>query len=80
MEIEVKPRKKTDRGGYLCMPLCKNVPEGKPEWKKVSCPICGEMCWERPGQAGIIEKRKLDGAFCTECALKVATKERMHQS
>lgn len=26
--MKTEPRKETDRGGYLCMPLCTNVPEG----------------------------------------------------
>ncbi len=29
MVLRMEPRKITDRGGWLCMPLVKNVPEGK---------------------------------------------------
>ncbi len=50
--MKIEPRKPSDRGGYLCMPLCKNVPEGKSGWKKVHCPVCGEMCWKMPEDAG----------------------------
>ena len=38
--MKLEPRKATDRGGWLCMPLVINVPEGKPGWKKVRCPEC----------------------------------------
>lgn len=36
--MKLEPRKTTDRGGWLCMPLVMNRPEGKPGWKKVHCP------------------------------------------
>ena len=35
--MKLEPRKTTDRGGWLCMPLVMNRPEGKPGWKKVHC-------------------------------------------
>lgn len=43
--MKLEPRKTTDRGGWLCMPLVMNRPEGKPGWKKVHCPECGTLCW-----------------------------------
>lgn len=52
------------------MPRLENCPEGKPGWEKVNCPVCGDPCWKRPEDAGVIEKSKLDGAACTLCALK----------
>lgn len=30
MNAKLEPRKATDRGGWLCMPLVINGPEGKP--------------------------------------------------
>lgn len=39
--MKLEPRKATDRGGWLCMPLVINGPEGKPGWKKVRCPESG---------------------------------------
>lgn len=69
--MKIEPRKESDKGGYLCMPLCKNVPEGKQGWKKIHCPVCGEMCWQRPEDAGVIYHSRLDGAACTNCALKM---------
>ena len=39
-------------------------------WEKVRCPVCGDYCWERPEDAGVIYHSKLDGACCTLCALK----------
>lgn len=52
------------------MPRLENCPEGKAGWEKVRCPICGDLCWKRPEDAGVIEKGNLDGAVCTLCALK----------
>lgn len=69
-KLRMEPRKITDRGGWLCMPLVKNVPEGKEGWEKVHCSVCGELCWKRPEDAGVIYHSKLDGACCTLCALK----------
>lgn len=36
--MKLEPRKATDRGGWLCMPLVINGPEGKPGWKKGTLP------------------------------------------
>lgn len=73
--MKIEPRKESDRGGYLCMPLCKNLPNGKPGWKKIHCPVCGEMCWQRPEDAGVIYHSRLDGAVCTRCALELGAEE-----
>lgn len=63
--MKLEPRKATDRGGWLCMPLVINGPEGKPGWKKVRCPECGTLCWQRPEDAGVVKASHLDGAVCT---------------
>ena len=39
--MKIEPRKESDRGGWLCMPLLTNAPEGKEGWEKVHCPVCG---------------------------------------
>lgn len=39
--MKIEPRKESDRGGWLCMPLVASVPVGKEGWKKVRCPVCG---------------------------------------
>ncbi len=68
--MDIAPRKPTDRGGYLMMPLVKNIPEPKHlEWKRTTCPGCGRECWERPLPEGF-DKESFDGALCTECALR----------
>lgn len=68
--MKIEPRKESDRGGWLCMPLLASVPEGKEGWEKVRWPVCGALCWKRPEDAGVICHSKLDGACCTLCALK----------
>ena len=70
--MKLEPRKATDRGGWLCMPLVINGPEGKPGWKKVRCPECGTLCWQRPEDAGVVKASHLDSAVCTKCALRKA--------
>lgn len=54
------------------LPLVINGPEGKPGWKKVRCPECGTLCWQRPEDAGVVKASHLDGAVCTKCALRKA--------
>jgi hypothetical protein len=48
----------------LCMPMKKNVPNGRPSWEEVPCPKCGRPCWDRPVPEvyGGVTK------MCTECA------------
>ena len=66
--MKLEPRKRSDRGGYLAMPLRKNVPEPHDRgWKLTRCPMCGMECWERPIPDWLRES--VDGIVCTECAL-----------
>lgn len=68
MEVKIWPRKKEDKGGIACLPMKKNIPEGKSGWKLTTCPQCGRECWKTP----LFEAVKKQGAIgmCTECALK----------
>lgn len=68
MDLKISPRNKNDRGGVACMPLRRNVPEGREGWKLTTCPNCGRECWEMP----LLDVVKAQGAsaLCTECALK----------
>ena len=68
--FDLSPRKDTDEGGILCLPLDKNLngdTQAKhPDWKPVNCPLCGRKCWQPAGA----EKVQTNGVLCTECALK----------
>lgn len=67
--MELVPRKITDRGGYMMMPLVRNVPEPRDStWKKTTCPRCKKACWDRPLPRG----NMFAGKLCTMCALKQA--------
>lgn len=68
MDIKFTPGKLSDKGGYFCMPLRVNIPNGKKGWKLMCCPECGAQCWKSP-VAEIVEKQGAKG-FCTMCALK----------
>ena len=68
MKVKIWPRDKTERGGYACMPMKKNISIGHDEWKLTTCPECGRECWRLPEH----EKLEKQGVIClcTECALK----------
>lgn len=68
MEVKIRPRKATDRGGYYCMPLYTNIQHGKSGWRIAQCPECGAKCWRTP-LAEIAEEQGARG-LCTMCALK----------
>ena len=73
--MKIEPRKPTDKGGILMMPLRKNVPLPKnPEWKLTICLGCGRECWERLLPEGYREE-SFDGKLCTECALRASTRQ-----
>ena len=74
MEVKIEPRKQTDRGGYLMMPLRRNVPTPRnKDWKLVRCPACGAECWDTGNlPAGWVTPQKL----CTMCALRWESAER----
>lgn len=70
MNIRIEPRKTTDRGGYLMMPLVENVLYPiNDTWKKTTCPKCNSECWDRRLPPGITEDM-FAGKLCTRCALE----------
>ena len=72
MRVKITPRRATERGGYIMMPLVRNVPIPKDTtWKKTACPGCGVACWDRPLKSGFTENM-FTGKLCTMCALKQA--------
>ena len=68
MNFDIRPRLPSDRGGYVCLPLKSNVPEGHEGWTLVRCPECGAECWRDPLVAEV-EKTGAT-ALCTMCALR----------
>lgn len=73
--VAVRPYKLGDTG-IITMPMKKNVPEGGPAWRLVTCPVCSRECWERPGVLDAMKKNPKLMAACTECALKVTVTHR----
>lgn len=73
MDLRISPRSRNDRGGVACMPLRRNVPEGRTGWKLTTCPNCGRECWEIPMLA--VAKAQGASALCTECALRQGTEK-----
>lgn len=69
----IMPRRANERGGYMCMPMRKNIPVGRSGWKLVNCPKCGCECWFDP----LMEIALAQGAeaCCTECALRLGMKQ-----
>lgn len=73
----ISPRKETDRGGILCLPLDDNlsgdVQARHPGWKAMRCPSCGRECWKPPGVDELQKKQGLR-LLCTACALATGTR------
>lgn len=70
--IDLSPRKETDRGGFLCLPMKKNlngdIKAKHPDWTLIKCPHCGRECWKPSGVDELVEKQGVT-LLCTECAL-----------
>lgn len=66
--MKITPWKPEDKG-FVCLPMKKNVPTGHEDWKLVSCPVCGEECWESELAREVLKHGNMTGA-CTECALR----------
>jgi len=71
--IDLTPRKGSDRGGILCLPMEKNlngdVKAKHPDWELIKCPTCGENCWKVP-EADKLQREQGVQLLCTECALR----------
>ena len=70
--IDLSPRKSTDKGGILCLPMEKNlngnIKAKHPDWELIKCPHCGRGCW-KPGGIDELVKKQAVQLLCTECAL-----------
>jgi len=76
MNIKIEPRKMTDRGGCLMLPLVKNIPyPANDTWKKSTCPKRGAECWDRQLPPGFTEDM-FSGKMCMECALRMAAQRK----
>lgn len=64
-----RPRRSSDRGGIVLMPLLVNVPKGRPNWTLVICPKCGAKCWKAHDVDQLVREQGMI-AMCTLCALK----------
>lgn len=71
--FDLSPRRSTDRGGILCLPLDENlkgdVRAKHPDWTSIDCPICGRKCWK---QKEVDRLRFEQGVkiACTACAIE----------
>lgn len=73
MKISITPRKLSDQGGVVCMPLFINAPQGHKDWTLTTCPKCGKKCWKAPDVDFLMEHQGVT-AMCTYCALKEGSK------
>lgn len=69
--IDLSPRKTTDKGGILCLPLDSNlngdVQAKHPDWEATECPHCGAKCWKSPEAVKLMAEGTQ--ALCTKCAI-----------
>ena len=47
-----------------------SVEQDHPEWKLISCPVCGDSCYISPDHEYLLSKRPTLVAACTICALQ----------
>lgn len=71
--FNLTPRKYSDKGGILCLPLDKNLngdtKKKHPDWELIDCPLCGQKCWKMPAADKLKEAQAVT-YLCTECAIK----------
>ena len=71
--IDLTPRKSTDKGGILCLPMEKNlngdIKAKHPDWELIKCPNCGRGCWKTPEADKLVKTQGVQ-LLCTECALE----------
>lgn len=70
--VSIEPRKPTDKGGILLLPMKKNlgdVSADHPDWQPISCPECGAECYEFP-EAHRLQLQQGVRIMCTECGIK----------
>ena len=72
--IDLTPRKDTDKGGIMCLPMEKNlrgnIKAKHPDWELIKCPKCGRKCWKTPEADRLVEAQGVQ-LLCTECALEL---------
>ena len=60
-------------GGILCMPMRANITEAsRADWRMVTCPACGEECWETDQARRVMRQEPDLRALCTACALAMS--------
>ena len=71
--FDLSPRRSTDRGGILCLPLDENlngdVQAKHPDWKPTICPICGRKCWKQKEVDRLCIEQDVK-IVCTACAIE----------
>lgn len=71
--FDLTPRRSTDKGGILCLPLDENLngdtKAKHPDWELIECPNCGRGCWKVPEAAKMQEQQGVQ-FLCTACALE----------
>lgn len=71
--IDLRPRKSTEKGGILCLPMEKNingdVKAKHPDWELIKCPHCGRNCWKTPEADRLVAEQGVQ-LLCTECSLE----------
>ena len=71
--FELAPRRSSDFGGILLLPLDENmngdVQAKHPDWTPTTCPICGRKCWKQK-EVDHLQIEQGVKVACTACALE----------
>lgn len=68
---ELKP------GSILSLPRYRNIKYPKdPTARLVSCPVCGEDCWENDDHRKLLQENPNIKAACTMCAIRAGIANR----
>lgn len=79
IKASITPRKSSDRGGILCLPLVRNLGDPEvimarhPDWRIIRCPRCGAECYQGDRHRQALVQDSSIRAFCTECAVRAGT-------
>lgn len=74
MNVGFRSYRNGQNTGTLCLPCSENLASEKverdhPDWKMVSCPVCGRDCYISPERQALLSENPGMKAACTNCVV-----------